>query len=445
MRKFFLLLVAVVAAAFSSQAQTYVHQVFILNEGRFDYINNVQAVPVTVGSYVPQISVYNEFATISNARFATDLVVTDNYFYVAADSFLIKYDKNSLQELDQQIVYGIRKMAIADGKIVVTRGDYLGLLSSYAQVYDEATLELLYEISTDAAGIEYSTSDLAIIDGKAYIAVNNGFSFPFTPVGYLVVLDLNSETIVDQIDLGANGLNPENVMLNGNQIFTLNNNDYGTSSISTIDATINSSQTTLLSLVSGCGSSMNLGDDVFYQAMYDPNEITSKNLGRFNTPAQSTIDTLFMNRTIYGMAADSLNNLIYVAETDYTSYGLIVVYDENGILHDAFAANVSPGTIAFDLREGNANSVSQITDQMELMVSPNPFVQNISVVAKNITADEISIRVMNVIGEEIYSKIISGHGENIYQPINLSWLSSGIYFVELRQGDDQIIQRVVKQ
>lgn len=445
MRKIFLLLTVAFAASVSSPAQTYVHQVFILNEGRFDYVNNVQAVPVTIGSYDPQTSVYNEFAIINNARFASDLVVTDDYFYVAADSFLIKYDKNSLQELDQQIVYGIRKMAIADGKIVVTRGDYLVPLSSYAQVYDEASLDLLYEIPTDVTGIEYSTSDLTIVNNKAYIAVNNGFSFPFTPVGYLAVLDLNSETIVDQIDLGAYGLNPENVMLNGNQIFTLNNNDYNTSSISTIDATNNSSQTTSLSLISGCGSSMNLGSDVFYQAMYDPNEITSKNLGRFNTSSQSTIDTLFMNRSIYGMAADPVNNLIYVAETDYTSYGLIVVYDENGILQDAFAANVSPSTIVFDLREGNANSVSDINNEMELMVSPNPFVQNISVVVKNISNDDMNLRVLNLFGQVVYEKTFEKQAGNIYQQINLSDLSSGIYFVELTQGDQQIIQRVVKQ
>ena len=51
-------------------AQTYLHQVIVLSEGRYDYVNLVQDVPVTIGSYHPVNETYMVFDTITGSRFA---------------------------------------------------------------------------------------------------------------------------------------------------------------------------------------------------------------------------------------------------------------------------------------------------------------------------------------------------------------------------------------
>ena len=67
-------------------AQNYVHQVLILNEGYFDYTTNQIIEPVTIGSYDPVTETYTQVATIDSARFASDMIIDGEYFYVAADN-----------------------------------------------------------------------------------------------------------------------------------------------------------------------------------------------------------------------------------------------------------------------------------------------------------------------------------------------------------------------
>src|SRR5436853_663798 len=79
-------------------AQTsYVNRVIVLNEGHYDYVNQVQLIPVTVGAYNPVTHSYTTFDTIPNARFATHVIVDGSGIYVAADNQLIRYDIDTYQ------------------------------------------------------------------------------------------------------------------------------------------------------------------------------------------------------------------------------------------------------------------------------------------------------------------------------------------------------------
>jgi len=52
-----------------AQAQNYVHQAIILNEGYFDYQTNEILVPVTIGSYNPANQTYQVVDTLEGMRF----------------------------------------------------------------------------------------------------------------------------------------------------------------------------------------------------------------------------------------------------------------------------------------------------------------------------------------------------------------------------------------
>ena len=119
-----ILLFLSVLIADSGKAQDYVHQVLVLNEGYFDYTLNQSIEPVTIGSYNPISQQYIIIDTIQGARFASDLVIDDYHFYVAADNMLHKYDKNTYNLLASTQIDGIRNLAIWSNKMIVTRGDY---------------------------------------------------------------------------------------------------------------------------------------------------------------------------------------------------------------------------------------------------------------------------------------------------------------------------------
>jgi hypothetical protein len=127
-------------------AQDYVHQVFVLNEGYFDYSLNQSIEPVTIGTYNPSTQTYLTGDTIDGARFASDLVIDNDYFYVAADNMLYKYDKNNYNLMASQQIDGIRNLAIWNDKIIISRGDYDNttflpiFFNSYLQIYNSSDL-----------------------------------------------------------------------------------------------------------------------------------------------------------------------------------------------------------------------------------------------------------------------------------------------------------------
>src|SRR6185436_3725776 len=136
-------------------AQSYVNRVIILNEGHYDYVNMVQTVPVTVGAYNPVTHQYAAFDTILNARFASHVLVDGSSIYVAADSFLIRYDADTYQRLATATVTGIRKLAVWNNQLLVSRGEYMVTFNSYFRAYDKSTLAFSYELTT-ASGPQFA-------------------------------------------------------------------------------------------------------------------------------------------------------------------------------------------------------------------------------------------------------------------------------------------------
>ena len=103
-------------------AQDVVNQVLILNEGRYDYTTGQIETPVTIGTYDPISNNYSIVDTIEGARFASDMLIDGDYFYVAADTQLLKYDLNSYELLNTQAISGVRNIYIVNDNLFVTRG-----------------------------------------------------------------------------------------------------------------------------------------------------------------------------------------------------------------------------------------------------------------------------------------------------------------------------------
>ncbi|NNC85499.1 MAG: T9SS type A sorting domain-containing protein, partial [Bacteroidia bacterium] len=184
----------------------------------------------------------------------------------------------------------------------------------------------------------------------------------------------------------------------------------------------------------GCAASGMATNFVYYQVAGD-NQVQ-----RFNTSTLSTFDTLALNKSIYGMAYDDVNQIIYVGNTDYTSYGKIYTMNLTGIILDSVNVSVSPGNIALDVRIGSG--ISEAEEFISVQAYPNP------------TSDIISVELTNNISANFKYNILDASGrefsldyavENNRLILNTQKLSSAVYFLFIEDNNQNYKSVFVKQ
>ena len=264
-------------------------------------------------------------------------------------------------------------------------------------------------------------------DDEAYIAINNGFDFG-NEVGLVGIADLTAQSYLQEIDLGAMGKNPEYIVLKNNEVFTLNNRDYTNASITSIDLSSTTPTTYDLAITSGCGTSLLAATNVLYQPYADVA------LSKFSTQTYSNSGSIPINQSIYGMAYDEVNNLLYAGTTDYVSTGKVFIYDLSGAALDSFDVSVSPGNIAFDVR--NVFSVNEIANTLNAKVYPNPATDKLFI---NANAENLSYSVSDATG-----KVLANGSGAFSTSLNLSGFAAGTYFVSVTNGNETSNQLFIK-
>ncbi len=412
-------------------ASDYVYRVIIVNEGYNDFMTGEQLVPVSVGVYDPATKTYTEVFTINDERFVSHAIIHEDFLYIAADKSLLKYDRYTLQQVAVQNVPGIRNIAVWNDKLIVTRGE-VGGLPSYLQVYHADDLSFDYEL-TPSNGPEFATQNIEVIGDKAYFVINNGYEWG-NPKGLIGVLDLLTQSYTE-FDLGPDGKNPDNLMRDGNQLYTLNNKDFTGSSVSVFNLDDNTSSTTNLSHVTtGCGTSALFTTNVWYQ------QNGSQKLHQFNPANLSVVDSIEFGKSFYGLAVDPVSNLMYATITDYVSSGMAFIYDASGLALDSFAVGVSAGNIVFDVRKTTSTQALQQA-QFEVKTFPTPAANVVFFSVKNFVPNTLELYDLN-------GRLLNVSGVNNPEQISMkvNGLSAGLYQVVLKdQSGNAARARFVKQ
>lgn len=402
-------------------AQNKLHSVLILNEGRYDYVNQTQTIPVSLGKYEPSSRSYEKVKDIDGVRFASDLLIEGDYILIAADTALIKLNRYNHQEVGRQKVEGIRKIAVLNDQIFVTRGEYLVNFDSYLQVYDLNDLSLINSLDTNN-GPKYASEGLAVSNGKLYVAVNNAFDFG-NELGFVGIYDPQSSSYGNEIQLPNNATNPDNVMVDGNTIYTLNNHSFDKSSISMINGS-NVSTSYLANVSSGCGTSALHEGKVLYQEMME------QTLYGFD-PSQSLVNDSFnLGLNFYGLAVDPIESNVYATTTDFVSSGALLVYD-NWNRIDSISIGVSAGNIAFDVRD--VTSI-QFAKESEIIVFPNPAKDYVSL---NINDSDAEMTLYSLTGQMLK--------HHLGAKLDVSEISAGSYLLRVKIEDQIFDQKLMIQ
>ena len=327
-----------------SFAQNQLHQVLVVNEGFFDYQTGAILEPVTIGSYNPVSQQYQVVDTLENMRFASDLVIDGNFYYVAADSKIFKMDLNSHQEISSVACPGVRNLAIYQNKLIATRGEYLTTYDSYLHVYNTADLQLIQAFDT-VTGPKWATQNIVIDGTTAYLVVNNAYEWG-NEKGIIGQLNLSNLSYGNEVDLGPEGKNPDNLVKYGSALYTVNNKDWNGTSISKFELANNTTSTVnIANAVAGCGTSALRDDKLTYQISMETS------LNNFDINGMNNIGPVVgINLNFYELAQEPLGGQLYASSTDFFSTGTVYIYDATNTEIHQFAAGVSPGTIVFDIR-----------------------------------------------------------------------------------------------
>ena len=398
-------LLLISAFAFS---QNYLHKVLVLNEGYFDYQTNQIIDPVTVGSYDPSTQIYSVVSTLNGMRFGSDLIIDGNFYYIAADSKIYKMDLNTHQEIASVSCVGVRNIGVYQNKLVATRGEYLTTFDSYLHIYDANTLSLIQAIDT-ISGPKWASQNIVIDGSIAYIAINNGYEWG-NEKGLIGKLNLDNLSYGNEVDLGPDGKNPDNLMKSGDFLYTVNNKDWSNASVSKVALNGSSNVTVnLQSVATGCGTSALRDDKLVYQISMETT-LNEFDINLMNLSGPITGHSI----NYYELAQEPVSGQFYTSETDFFSFGKIHIFDDNNTELSNFNVGISPGTIVFDVRP----SVGLTEQENSLSIYPNPTNENLYL--SGFSSEKT--RILDLSGKEVIS--------TFEKTVNVSNLKNGAYLLE---------------
>lgn len=92
-----------------------------------------------------------------------------------------------------------------------------------------------------------------------------------------------------------------------------------------------------------------------------------------------------------------------------------------------------------------ATGVEENSTLQNIIIYPNPTSGDINISIKNASFNELQITVVDVLGTEVYHNIEKGISSDYLKQINLGNLSSGMYYINLSNGTDTVISKLMIQ
>ena len=286
-------------------------------------------------------------------------------------------------------------------------------------------MSLIVAIDT-AQGPKYASQNIVVDGSSAYIAVNNGFDWG-NEKGFVGKLDLNTLTYGNELDLGPDGKNPDNLVKVGSFLYTVNNKDWSGSSVSKIalDGTSNST-VNIATASTGCGTSALRDDKLVYQISME-NTLNEFDINLMNVVGPVNGHSL----SYYELAQEPVSGNLYTSETDYFSFGKVHIFSSNNDELTSFDVGVSPGTIVFDVRPISAGLVNEV---LSFGISPNPTEGLFTI--ENIQEGDYFVT-------DIAGKLIINGKITDNQQVDLSNVLPGYYIVNVSNGTSSGVQKVL--
>ena len=329
---------AVLASLLFSVTAQAQNELWVLNE-----------TPPSLGRVDLTSFAYYEVLSFEDAGYATDLEIQDDAAVVVLENRVVKVDLTSGQILADTELLGAQEAALLeDGTVVVTRG---GLddawqplnLTSHLVWLDGDDLGLEGEL-LPTEGPTLPSQEVTVVDGKVYIAVNNGWAWG-QEAGRLGCWDVEQDTY-SEWDLGEGAENPVALHVLDGDLFTVNNGDWSGTSVTRASlGDLSSTTTVALDGVSvGCNASAFVDTKLAVQ-------ISGENgLRLFDGPSMVWEEGAVLNAdapSAYSLITHPTYGWTCAGVTDYVTFGEIQIRTAEGEWLATVPVGVSPGSLAW--------------------------------------------------------------------------------------------------
>jgi hypothetical protein len=379
------------------------------------------------GNYVKLYSYnpYNQTAGVIDSvfgDFSNELIADSGkaYMHVGRSSsfangdLIVKYDLLTHTKLDStDQASGVQKFITTPKYLVATFG--YGATGDYVRFYNKNTMDLVFSDNT----LPDMTSAVTYMYDSVYVAYNHN------DTGAIAVYSLNPiarvrTVLFDTLSAGVNGIinNGQYIAMIGERFnFTTFGIDYG--SITRFDPVTNMHSTFVLDYAS---SLIGMDQDTVFAEYGIPNSylISNFNVGSFSTPIDFTEG-----------AYDLMAHRFYLQETDYYSFGRMIVIDRSNNIIDTVATDISGAAVALDYF-GSPLAVKHSVKQT-VSLYPNPSHDMINI--KGVSA------AANIIIYDNTGKIVATGNSQV---VNVSSLANGLYNIFITDVTGSTSLRFIK-
>lgn len=426
MNKKLLFAIAGALASTFTFAQTSVMQIIIASGGVYEF-SAPYADRATVAAYDPASSTYTVFDTI-RVESVQAVVIDSIYAYVAAEDSIVKYNIDTYERVGIAYYPGIKSLAVSGDHLLV--GRYYGT-GSFFSVYDKHTLTEIFNVPQVNSTVE----GMVVIGDTAYVGYNvKGTIDQFPPfgvyadtLGRIAVIDMNTQTFVRDIELDTTGAGIRKLFTNGTDIFGIANETGNVIRYNTLTAAVDAAY--------NLGASM--GTALFENTLYA--QYISSGIGAFDIGSETITDTVIVSSQYIASALDTVNNIFYTSETDYSSYGQVVMFDASGAPVDTIVTGISPEGIAVDYRDLTTGIVS-MKSKNSMSVFPNPAADHLNVIFNG--EGHVIYTLTDVMGRTV-RRVESSAGDAI--SISLDGMHAGVYLLEAVTAEGRTVTRVVRR
>jgi hypothetical protein len=346
--------------------------------------------------------------------------------YVCADSVLLRYNLDTRQREAMAIVPGVRRVAVWEDKVLVTKG--FGAQLDHFDVRYAENLQYCFSLPALTGNCE----GVVVRGDTGYVA--NPVSFA-QPTGNMAVVDLRARTLDRVMDMDTMGkfvdiLYPwqSGKVVSVNKI-KFNNPQWGFISIYDIPSATFTHHRVDVPVSQGAG----IDGDILYANF-------GGNVGAFDLTTGLLVDSIVVPGQWAAMTLDTVNDRIYVTETDFQTLGWLYGFDYNGNPTDTLEVGVSPEAIAVDYNV--TVGTPHVTDLGQLLsVHPQPFADALHIDLRKLPAPATGLILHDLTGRVLLERPATGNG---ILDVEVPGLGAGIYVLEVQTRKGTATAKVVK-
>ena len=403
-------------------------KVIIANGGNFSDTTDV----TTVAAWTTLTNTYFVFDTI-NANSVQDVLVHDDFAYVAADGQIYKYDIDSYTLLHTASAPGATSLAIAPNQTGLVAACGFPATSDYVRLFDQADLNEVGSVP----GISGQCHSVVVVEDTAYVTVPGSFG---NPTGSVALCDLNALSLVAEIDLDTMGKEITDIYYRQDRdmLIAVSSLGFGSanSAFSTIAIGDRNGGSFLAPFPAGYNGGTALVGNRIY-GMFD-NAFNSVEMDGFN-PYAITNDPMIPGFWA-GSTMDLVQQEFYLAATDYATYGTMYRFDATGTLLDSMAVGVSPEAFDLDPRLGLSTN-DYLSEDIYIRSYPNPFTDRLTVDASRLKFPVLSLEVYTFGGQKVLSAPATGRETEL----DVSQLPAGNYLLRAHTRVGDYAQHLLKR